>query len=298
MTASNQPKLAVFKFASCDGCQLSLLDLEDELLALSEAVEIAYFLEATRAQLQGPYDVTLVEGSVTTEADARRILEVRRLSRRLVTIGACATAGGIQALKNFAHKDEYVGAVYARPEYVQTLDTSTPIAAHVRVDYELRGCPVNKRQLLEVLLASLHGRAPNVPQHSVCLDCKRQGVTCVMVAGGVACLGPVTQSGCGALCPSFRRGCFGCYGPMESARPEALASALAAVGTPDVDVRRLYGTFNVAAEPFRTAHLGGAAGRAEPRGSGRPSAEPGAAKAPEPAPAGATPRARARKEAP
>ena len=137
--------------------------------------EVAYFLEATRAVVEGPYDLSLVEGSVTTADDAERIQQVRAASRRLVTIGACATAGGIQALRNFADVDEFRAAVYARPEYVETLGTSTPIAAHVPVDFELRGCPIDKNQLLEVLAAELQRRTPRISSHSVCVECKRRG---------------------------------------------------------------------------------------------------------------------------
>ena len=214
--AVSRPTLAVWKFASCDGCQLTVLDCEDELLALAGEIEIAYFPEASRAMVEGPYDVSLVEGSITTESDAERIREVRRVSRTLVTIGACATAGGIQALRNFADVDEFVSIVYARPDYISTLATSTPIAAHVPVDFELRGCPIDKRQLLEVISAHLNHRAPRVRSHSVCIDCKRRGTVCVMVAHGTPCLGPVTHTGCGALCPAYDRGCYGCFGPMES----------------------------------------------------------------------------------
>jgi coenzyme F420-reducing hydrogenase gamma subunit len=211
-----KPKLAVWKFASCDGCQLSLLDCEDELLQLAGEVEIAYFLEARRATVKGPYDLSLVEGSVTTAHDAERILQVRSASRRLVTIGACATAGGIQALRNFADVNDFLSVVYASPEYVSTLETSTPISAHVPVDFELNGCPINKRQLLEVISAFLHGRRPNISSESVCMECKRRGTVCVMVAHGTPCLGPVTHAGCGAICPAYDRGCYGCFGPKET----------------------------------------------------------------------------------
>ena len=214
--AEPRPKLAVWKFASCDGCQLSLLDCEDELLTLADQIDVAHFLEARRATVEGPYDLSLVEGSITTAEDAERIQQVRRASRRLVTIGACATAGGIQALRNFADSQEFVSAVYATPEYISTLETSTPISAHVPVDFELQGCPINKHQLLEVIGAFLGERRPNIPTYSVCMECKRRENVCVMVAHGTPCLGPVTHAGCGALCPSYNRGCYGCYGPMES----------------------------------------------------------------------------------
>lgn len=247
-----KPTLAVWKFASCDGCQLSLLDCEDELVGLIGAVDIAYFLEVSSALQPGPYDLSLVEGSITTAHDVTRIKEVRRRSRRLVTIGACATAGGIQALRNFKDVREFISIVYARPDYIETLATSTPISAHVAVDFELHGCPINKAQLLEVVSAFLIGRKPVVPAHSVCIECKLKGNVCVMVAHGTPCLGPVTHAGCGALCPSYDRGCYGCFGPMESPNMTALSHELSELGVGERDIVRLYRTFNAAAEPFST----------------------------------------------
>lgn len=251
MATSRKPKLAVWKFASCDGCQLSLLDCEDELLAVAGAIEVAYFMEATRAEVRGPYDLSLVEGSITTPHDAQRIRDVRRQSRRLVTIGACATAGGIQALRNFKDVGEFLRVVYARPDYIDTLATSTPIADHVPVDFELRGCPINKHQLLDVLSAFLYDRRPSVPGHSVCVECKLKGNVCVMVAHGTPCLGPVTHAGCGALCPSYDRGCYGCYGPMETPNTPSLTAWLRRLGMPERDVLRVYGNFNVNSPEFR-----------------------------------------------
>jgi sulfhydrogenase subunit delta len=249
--SKRKPRLAVWKFASCDGCQLTLLDCEDALLAVADAVEIAYFREATRGEISGHYDLSLVEGSISTEHDAERILDVRRRSRVLVTIGACATAGGIQALRNFADVREYAAVVYARPDYISTLATSTAIAHHVRVDYELRGCPINKRQLLEVISAFLGGRRPVTPPHSVCIECKRKGNVCVMVARGTPCLGPVTHTGCYALCPSYDRGCYGCYGPKETANTASLSGWLARLGVDERNLQRVYRTFNADAGPFR-----------------------------------------------
>jgi coenzyme F420-reducing hydrogenase gamma subunit len=247
-----RPTLAVWKFASCDGCQLTLLNCEDELLQIAGSVEIASFPEASRAVVAGPYDLSLVEGSITTPADAERIRQVREASRYLVTIGACATSGGIQALRNFKDVDEFISLVYARPDYIDTLATSTAIADHVRADFELRGCPIDRRQLLDVITAFLHGRRPNVRGHSVCIECKRAGITCVMVAHGTPCLGPVTQAGCGAICPSCARGCYGCFGPMESPNTTALAARWHELGVSHPGLARAFRTFNANAEPFRT----------------------------------------------
>jgi len=247
------PTLAVFKFASCDGCQLSLLDCEDELLAVAGQIDIAYFPEARRHAAPGPYDVALVEGSVTTAEEVERIKEVRRQSRMLVTIGACATAGGIQALRNWADVAEFTRVVYASPEYIHTLAHSRPVSDIVPVDFELRGCPINKAQLLELITSLLLGRRPQVPTHSVCVECKRAGTACVMVAVGAPCLGPATQAGCGAICPAYGRGCYGCFGPMELPNTASLGTRFLALGQGPEDVARAFRLFNGYAPAFRAA---------------------------------------------
>jgi coenzyme F420-reducing hydrogenase gamma subunit len=251
-TADPRPSLAVWKFASCDGCQLTLLNCEDELLAVAGQVRVAFFPEATRAHVAGPYDVSLVEGSITTADDAERIQQIRAQSGTVVTIGACATSGGIQALRNVADVAEWTRAVYARPEHIATLARSTPIAAHITVEFQLQGCPIDRGQLLEVLAAVLAGRKPRIPSHSVCVECKARGTVCVAVADGQPCLGPVTHAGCGALCPAFHRGCYGCFGPQDSANAPALAAVLRA-DLPEASVQRLFRTVHAGAAAFRAA---------------------------------------------
>lgn len=245
-----KPTFAVWKFSSCDGCQLTLLDCEDELLDIAEAVDIAYFLEATRTTRAGPYDISLVEGSVSTAHEVERIQEIRRDSGILITIGACATAGGIQALRNTRDHDSLRASVYPSPQFIDALETSTPIADHVTVDYELRGCPIDKRQLIEAITALLKGRKPSIPDYSQCAECKLAGTACVMVAKGVPCLGPVTQGGCGNLCPRVGRGCYGCFGPKEGANTRALSAELAALGASQQAIRDLYGGFTAGAPAF------------------------------------------------
>jgi sulfhydrogenase subunit delta len=224
--APRKPSVAVYKFSSCDGCQLSLLNLEDELLGLADAIDIAFFLEATRAMRPGPYDIGIVEGSVTTPHEINRIKEIRRDCTTLIALGTCATSGGIQALRNFTDADQLATAVYPHPEYLHYLKTATPIAEHVTVDFELWGCPVNKEQFLDVIISLLHNRRPSIPPYSVCLECKRHGTTCVMVDQGVPCLGPGTQAGCGAICPTIGRGCYGCFGPARSTNLDSLSNIL------------------------------------------------------------------------
>ena len=253
MPADTRPKLAVFKFSSCDGCQLALLSLEDELLSLAGEVEIAYFLEASSQILPGPYDVALVEGSITTAEDEKRIQEVRKESKYLVTIGACATAGGIQALRNWQDVAEFTRAVYATPAYIHTLAQSTPIASHVQVDFEVNGCPINKYQILEVITALLVGRPPHLSGYSVCMECKKRGTVCVMVARGVPCLGPLTMTGCGAICPAYNRGCYGCFGPLQAANADSLSAQLLKDGMQRGDLVRLFRGFTGFTEAFRSA---------------------------------------------
>lgn len=247
----NKPKIAVFKFASCDGCQLTLLDAEDELLSVLGAVDLAYFPEASRRMLKGPYDIGIVEGSITTHHDADQIQDIRRQCAKLITIGACATAGGIQALRNWKDAAEFVRYVYAKPDYIRTLKMSTPIAEHVPIDLELRGCPISKHQLIDVLSAVLAGRKPNIPLYSVCMDCKRQGRVCIAVAKGEPCLGPVTATGCGALCPAYGRPCYGCFGPAETANTSAWSQQLRVLGADNAEMQRLFRKFNCWSWQFR-----------------------------------------------
>jgi coenzyme F420-reducing hydrogenase gamma subunit len=246
-------RLAVWKLASCDGCQLSLLDLEDELLRIADAYEIAYFVEASSAAMrpEGSFDLSFVDGSITTPHQAEIVREARRMSRILVPIGACATAGGIQGLRNFREFGPFSAAVYPHPELLDALDTSTPVSAHVPIDFELRGCPINKRQALEVLAALIAGRAPNVGSHSVCIECKLRGTPCVMVARGISCMGPVTHAGCGALCPAYGRGCYGCYGPMETPNTFSWSGWWQQRGMEESDLRDVFRTFNAWSEAFR-----------------------------------------------
>lgn len=251
LDSGRRPRLGVVKFASCDGCQLTLLDLEDDLLELTERFEIVEFAEATSRRSRGPFDIVLVEGSISTPEQAEEIVRLRREAALLVTIGACATSGGIQALRNLGDHDEYRRQVYPRPGLIDSLATSTPVSEHVVVDAELFGCPISPAQLLEFLTALLVGRRPQLPDEAVCLECKRLGNPCILVAQGVACLGPVTRTGCGALCPSFGRGCYGCFGPREQANTPALAAIFERAGRPPTEVGRLFAGFTVGAPAFR-----------------------------------------------
>lgn len=226
LRAQQRPRLAVHKFTSCDGCQLTILDCEETLLELADAVEISYFLEAKRDSTPGACDIALVEGSVSTPAEVERSRRIRAEAKVFVAFGACATAGGIQALRNFGDLAALKAAAYPDPTAVAALPTSTPHAAHVRVDFELQGCPPNRHQLIEVVTQLLLGRTPRLPSYSVCLECKRRGNVCVLVARNLPCLGPVTHDGCGALCPSYDRACYGCFGPLDDPQVDRFGEEL------------------------------------------------------------------------
>jgi sulfhydrogenase subunit delta len=269
-TTRRRPRIGVVKFASCDGCQLTLLDLEDDLLAIADRVDIVEFAEATSNRSSGPFDILFVEGSISTPEQAAEIVTLRAATSTLVTIGACATSGGIQALRNWADHDAVRSLVYPHPGYIESLATATPVADHVTVDAELRGCPISPDQLREFVTATLAGRRPDLPDEAVCAECKRRNIVCVAVAEGLTCLGPVTRSGCGALCPAYGRGCYGCFGPRESANGEGLAAWLERDGS--ADTARSFALFNAWSPAFRRA-IDAAGGPPGPI-DGRPSEEP------------------------
>jgi coenzyme F420-reducing hydrogenase gamma subunit len=253
MNRSSRPRVAVHKFASCDGCQLAFLNLGAPLLELAQLVEIVHFAEAGPLDPLAEVDIAFVEGSITTPEDAERIRLIRARSRQLVTIGACATAGGLQALRNLADGRGWLAAVYARPEHLSALAESTPVAAHVQVDLELWGCPVTSRQVLAALRALLDGTLPVNDADKVCLECKRTQTVCVLVTQGAACMGPVTRTGCGAICPRFGRDCYACYGPAENINAAALRRRFAGLGLLPEAINQRFLSFNAAAPAFVAA---------------------------------------------
>ena len=213
---SAKPAIAVYKFSSCDGCQLALLNMGSDLLALSQQVNIRYFAEAGPLDEQYPVDIAFIEGSIACEDDIQRLKTIRHQSKTVVSIGACATSGGIQALRNPGQTEKWQQQIYARPDWIHNLSKSHPLEDFVRVDYQLWGCPVNTSQISHFIQQILMGVAPLQEKEKLCLECKRRGNTCIMVTRQQACMGAITQTGCGAICPGFGRACFNCYGPSES----------------------------------------------------------------------------------
>lgn len=252
-TFTHKPSVAVHKFSSCDGCQLAFLNAGVDLLTLYELVEIVHFVEAGDLNPQAKVDIAFVEGSISTAEEQIRIKEVRANSKFLITIGACATAGGLQALRNTHNIQQWTSGVYAQPAYIESLATATPIANHVRVDFELWGCPVSSRQVFTALRSLLSGVMPTQEREKVCLECKRLNNVCVLVAKGLPCMGPVTNTGCGAICPKVDRECYACYGPAENINASALIQQLIHLGYPPSTIAQRFWFINNAAPAFTEA---------------------------------------------
>lgn len=223
-------------------------------MVLTSLVDIIHFAEEGRVDPDARVDIAFIEGSISTPDEIHRIKKIRDNSRHVITIGACATAGGIQALRNYANEKAWISAIYAKPDTIATLATSTPISQHIAVDWELWGCPVNTDQVIDTIRSLLFNATPRITRESVCLECKRKGHVCVMVSKQIACMGPVTQQGCGALCPSVGRGCYGCYGPQENPNTHALGQHFEAVnGLSNSAVAQRFLQINNQAPAFKEA---------------------------------------------
>ncbi|MCW9024030.1 MAG: sulfhydrogenase subunit delta [Gammaproteobacteria bacterium] len=250
-----KPKVAVHKFSSCDGCQLAFLNMGENLLTLSTLVDITHFAEAGPVDEDTPVEIAFIEGSLASPDDLERIKHIRSNSRFVVSIGACATSGGVQALRNMANTKDWIAAVYASPEYIHSLDCSTPISDHIKVDLELWGCPVSSWQMLQAVRSLLFGAKPEVLNDKVCQECKRQQHVCVLVAKGEPCMGPVTRTGCGAICPAMGRACYSCYGPAEMVNPESLNQRFLGLGLLSSEASRRFLFINSGAPEFHKQGL-------------------------------------------
>jgi coenzyme F420-reducing hydrogenase gamma subunit len=251
--AAQKLRMGVYKFTSCDGCQLAFINLGEDLIELAQSVDIIHFVEIGTINSDALVDVAFVEGSISTPEEIERIQKIRANAKYLITIGACATAGGIQALRNFSDADAWIKDIYAKPETISALKTSTPIADHVKVDFELWGCPVNGQQVLSAIRALIQKAKPTVRRDSVCMECKRQGHVCVLVTKNKACMGPVTQTGCGALCPGANRDCYACYGPSDNPNTQSLKQHFTHAGFSDEEIKRRFLFINNQAPAFKKA---------------------------------------------
>ncbi len=250
-----KPRIAVHKFSSCDGCQLAFLNAGPALLELAELTDIVYFAEAGSLEREVEIDIAFVEGSISTPQDLTRIKAIRENSAYLITIGACATTGGLQGLRNLyaSNTRDWTGAIYARPEFIETLDESQPVSSHVKVDLELWGCPVSTQQIMTALRALLFGVTPGDDRDKICMECKRRHNVCVLITKAAPCMGPVTRTGCGAICPAYGRDCYACYGPAENINAEALATCFEGLGLLPQDIARRFHFINCNAPNFKQA---------------------------------------------
>ncbi|MFZ9035530.1 MAG: sulfhydrogenase subunit delta [Francisellaceae bacterium] len=249
--------LAVHKFSSCDGCQLAFINDGVNLLKLAGLVDIKHFAEAGAVDEDAVVDIAIIEGSVNTRHDVDRIKKIRANSGYIIAMGACATTGGIQALRNNASVDEFniwIKDVYPQHSDVvakEELDTAKPVSAYIDVDFEIAGCPVSSQQMFAAVRQLLFTVEPEKTVDPVCTTCKHRGITCVMVARGEPCLGPVTADGCDALCPSINRGCYGCYGVAKFANFTAMTNKLKQMGFSEAEIARKYHFINNQQQGFK-----------------------------------------------
>ncbi|HFE39321.1 MAG TPA: sulfhydrogenase subunit delta [Gammaproteobacteria bacterium] len=251
----SKPTVAIHKFSSCDGCQLAFLNMGKAFLTLAELVDIQHFAEAGMLNENAPVDIAFIEGSISTPQEQKRIKRVRENSKYLITIGACATSGGIQALRNLHHTQSWVEAIYAKPEYIETLEDVSPISAHVRVNFEIWGCPISSEQIIATLQSLLAGVKPTDNPEKVCMECKRNQNICTLVTKKTPCLGAVSKAGCGAICPAFERNCYACYGPAVDSNTSALSRRFKGFGLLPEDIARHFALFNNNAPVFRNAEI-------------------------------------------
>ncbi|MBD3404742.1 MAG: oxidoreductase [Candidatus Lokiarchaeota archaeon] len=239
MGNNGKPTVGIFGFTGCAGCQLNILNLEDHLLDIIGLVDIKTWVMAKAENDDGPWDVAFVEGSIAKSTDIERIKNIREKSGVLVAIGACATHGGLPALRNFADTDEWKKEVYGDDyERIDAIDIK-PVSHYVKVDYALPGCPMDKAEFVEAVKALLIGKTPYIPQYSVCGECKAKENVCLLKEGKF-CMGPVVQAGCDALCPTYGAPCEGCRGPAPEANWAAEVEILKKIGATSEDVKRRF----------------------------------------------------------
>ncbi len=238
----NKPKIAFFDFTSCEGCQLNKLNLENELPDILRHVELVEFREAMDDKADY-YDIAFIEGSLSTPSCINRIHDIRRRSNILVALGACATIGGINSMKNLQPIETVRETVYGEEKYRFPTLPAIPVSAVVKVDYEIRGCPMSIPEFLRVLKALLMGKAPNLPDSAVCVECKLRENEC-LYDRGIVCLGPVTVGGCEAICPSFGQFCTGCRGLVPNPNKDAMLDILTQHGLSLEDAQKRFLLFN------------------------------------------------------
>jgi sulfhydrogenase subunit delta len=232
---TEKPRVAIFDFACCEGCQLQIVNLEEEILDLVGAVEMVEWREAMSEQSHN-YDIAIIEGSITRPEDEERLWLIRSRAKILIALGACATIGGINKLKNNFALDDVKKCVYGKDANMQHLETdfTKSVPEVVTVDYYIHGCPIDRKEFSYVIRSLLAGKKPEIPIYPVCVECKLKGNMCLWEAEQV-CLGPIIRAGCGARCPSSGFRCFGCRGYIDNPNVDAAKDVIERYGL-DVEV--------------------------------------------------------------
>ena len=208
-----KPRVAFFSFSSCEGCQLVVLTIEEQLLELVNLIDIVSFREAMSEKSED-YDIAFVEGSITRTSEIERINKIRDTAKIVIALGACATIGGINSLKNQFEMDKVKEIVYGKTANDYETIPTRPIEAVIKVDYWIQGCPIDKDEFIEVTKAILLGKKPRIPDYPVCVECQMRENVCLFEKG-IVCMGPVTRAGCKAICPTYNDGCTGCRGLID-----------------------------------------------------------------------------------
>jgi sulfhydrogenase subunit delta len=246
----SKPRVAVFKFTSCSGCQLEILNLENDLLDVLNLIDLTYFPMASRSYSQGPFDIGLVEGAITTPEEIEAIKDVRKQIKTLIALGTCACYGGLPSMKNWQTERESAEKVYDNPSVIHSVK-AYGIDEYVKVDAYLKGCPINKDELVEFIKGACLDIKPYLRPHSVCVECRLKENPCLFITKGKVCLGPVTSAGCNALCPTLNRPCEGCRGPANDPNVPSLARTMAEYGLTQEEVQRKFRKYAGETQDFK-----------------------------------------------
>jgi coenzyme F420-reducing hydrogenase gamma subunit len=243
---NEKPRIGVFKYSCCAGCEFQLIYFQQYVLETLGAVKIDYCRMLQSGGIEeGPFDVALVEGAITEQWQADQVKKIRAVSKYVIPIGSCAVCGGVPAIKNIAEEFEAEQRVYSDLSPIHSVK-AYPIDQYVKVDGYIKGCPMGVRDLTELVISLLLGKKPDFLEFCVCVECKLKNNICVLVAYDEPCMGPVVNAGCGALCPSHNRACYGCWGPMKDANAKALADHFEKMG---LSRQEIIGRFTEFGEP-------------------------------------------------
>jgi coenzyme F420-reducing hydrogenase gamma subunit len=245
-----KPQIAIHKFTGCAGCQLEFLHLEESFIKLLDLFDISYWVMVKRHNSEGPWDISLVEGGISTPEEIREIKEIRKKSKIVVAFGDCAITGCIPSIRNWMPQMEAETKTYPDTSMIHSTKI-LGIGEYVRVDMNLRGCPPHRDTILEILKAILLNTRPRLRQHPVCVECKLKDNECLITSKKIPCMGPVISAGCGAICPSLHRPCEGCYGPMSNPNPESLAAIFRELGLSEDAITRRFRKYAGMTPEFR-----------------------------------------------